>query len=409
VISGSLLVAAQASAEDLTISVAPKEQLFRAFDRASEHLASCQMCVVTIKVVGSEQVGKAQVGQWVFPETIAPGATLRILGGYDEAFASRAPFAHPTVLVTSERRSGPVLEFQGKRTALKELHLSGFAIDVGAGNRYDATSGALQKGASSSWPILAFGSIAVERLIIADNVFVNAANGVAGPRINAASSASEIIVRNNVFLNNVYCWQVVGLPRQPIVQRYLIEGNSFIRNHPYNPDATTSNPGTLEIGNKDSAGRVEIRQNLFAYNSGGAIFPQWDDTLGPPMAIAENLFYQNGALFENEGEGKGAIVGKFNGSANHGSFSPEEIEKDFSWDTRGNVVVDPQLALVPAPAQTERPDEEEPKEDSSGVEIVRNQAVDTYAPRWAASLQELPFPQAAAKPYGAAPSRVVTP
>jgi hypothetical protein len=404
-----------AFAEDLTLRVGAEEKLFRALDRAAEHLAKCQTCTVNILVAGGEQRGKAQVGQWKLPETAAPRATLRILGGYDSAFATRAPFTHPTILVTSERRSGPVFEVSGRKTALKELHFSGFAIDVGAGNKYDAKTGQLYKGSSPSWPLVVFG-LETERLIVADNIFLNAANSVGTPRIKPTSKNSETILRNNLFLNNVYCWQLAGLPAEPVVARYRVENNTFAHNYPYNPDRNTSNPGTLEIGNKYVAGSVEIRGNLFAHNSGGAVFAQWDDVAGPNVTLADNLFFRNGALFGELGDDKGAVVGKFNGSGVHGSYSAKEIAEDFSWKTSGNVSSDPSLPMPSVISGSDGQSEDtagagEPEESAEdGVEIVRNAEIDGFAHRMQLQLDRLPFPRTAGlKKYGASPEQVSTP
>lgn len=399
VILGALaLLATPEAAGDLTLRAGADQKLFKALNAASEHLQRCGTCTVTIQVASGEQRGKANVGQWVLPETVAPGATLQLLGGYDSAFASRAPLVRPTVLVTSERRSGPVLEIAGRKTALKELTISGFAIDVGPGNRYDARTGQLHKGASSSWPILAFGALATERLMIADNIFMNAANGVASPRITPLGKSAEVVVRNNLFLNNVHCWQLAGLPTKSIVSRYIVEHNSFVLNYPYNPDKNTSNPGALEIGNNYTASSVEIRGNLFAHNSYGAIFAQWDDHRGPPVTLADNLFYQNG---DPQDPAKGAVVGKFNGSAVHGSYSAQEIAEDFSWKVSGNVVLDPQL---PLPELERGADGEAAEEEGSDVEIARSAEIDRFANRMKLELDKLPFPnKPQAKNFGAKP------
>lgn len=421
----SALAGSEAAAADLTILVAPKDgpiatrpdeagtvvvpRLFLAFERASEHLSTCQRCVVTIKVVGGAQTGRAEVGQWVFPETVAPGATLRVLGGYDAKLERRAPFSHPTVLVTSRPRSGTVLEFQGRRTAFAELYFSGFAIDVAPGNNYDAKTGALMKGGSPSWPIVAFGMMKVDRLTIADNIFVNAANAVGGPRITA-SADSEVVVRNNFFLNNVHAWQVTGLPRTPVLPRYVVQGNSFIRNFPYNPDPTTSNPGAIEIGGKDGVARVELRGNLFAFNSGGAIFPQWDEKRGPQIEIADNLFFRNAGIFGAKDVGKGAVVGKFNGAAKHGVFTPDEVAEEFSWKSHGNVVADPGIDLGSAVREPAGADAQPGPDEDGEIEVVRSADIDNFATRYELSFDRLPFPKAAGtNKFGASPARVVTP
>lgn len=445
-----LAMPAPASAEDLTILVAqadtPAEaaatkqandktvfaerKLFKAFDLASAKLVECKTCKVTIKVAGGVQVGKGKVGQWLFPDTIAPGATLHILGGWDDTFGKREPLTNPTVLATSTPRSGPILKFEGSKHALLEVVFSGFALDASPGNKYDAQTNSLLKGSSSTWPLLAFGYLTTKRLVIADNIFMNAAHSVGAPLVRPMDAESEVIVRNNLFLNNVFCWQVNGSANKFTLKRYVFEGNSFILNFPFNPDATTSNPGTLEIGNKYAAAQIEIRGNLFAYNVGGAIFPQWDDKVGPKMLIQDNLFWQNGALFGGGKEaGKGAIVGKFNKSAVYGSYTPDEAADDFSWTMKGNVVDDPDLT-VPVldmkavsyggdKKKAEPAAEEEvdifgtPKteitldEDVEAGDYAVDGKIKNYAPRMPFNVEALPFAKAAkAKKYGASPERV---
>lgn len=446
-----LATPALAAAQDVTILVASAEspageyaakqandktvfhekRLFKAFDLAAAKLGECKTCSVTIKVAGGPQVGKGKVGQWAFPETIAPEASLHILGGWDDRFARRAPLTNPTILVTSTPRSGPIVTFEGKKHALRELTFAGFALDAAPGNKYDAQTNSLLKGSSSSWTLMSFGYITTRRLVIADNVFMNAANGVAAPLVRPMDAESEVIIRNNLFLNNVFTWQINGSANKYTLKRYVVEGNSFVLNFPYNPDATTSNPGTLEIGNKYAAQVIEIKNNLFAFNVGGAIFPQWDDKTGPKLVISENLFWQNGALFGDDGNGKGAIVGKFNRAAVHGSYSADEAADDFSWTIKGNVVEDPDLT-VPVLAMKavsyggDKKKEEEPKADEEETDFfgtpkgditfdddvsAGDYAVDgkikNYAPRMPFNVEAFPFPKSAkAKKYGASPERV---
>jgi hypothetical protein len=430
--------AVQAAAEKLADGkkVVYEKKLFKAFDSAAAHLTSCKTCTVTIKVAGGAHTGKGGIGAWTFPEVVTPDATLRILGGWDQTYKKREPFTNPSILVTPESRTAPVITFDGKKHALKELHLSGFAIDVSPGNKYDAKSNSLLKGTSATWTILAFGYLTTDKLIIADNIFMNGAHGAGAPLIRAATNSAEVIVRNNLFLNIVYCWQVKGSSGKNTIGRYLVEGNSFIFNWPYNPDTTTSNPGTLEIGNKYTASLVEIKGNLFAYNFGGAIFPQWDDTQGPKIAIKDNLFWDNGQLFEPKTPGEGAVIGKFNRQATYAALDPSTVEDDFSWDTKGNVVLDPKLPIPVLKLKglnQKKPEEAEKKEepaaggddldslfdDASEIEVdtdlqpedyADDGKIKNYAPRWPFNLETLPFPkEAKAKKYGADASRVVTP
>lgn len=444
----AVLAAAPAAASDLTILVAAKDtpayetakakadgsavvsagKLGPAFDKAAEHLNACGDCTVTIKVASGEQTGKGGAPHWPFPEVKAPGAALLIMGGFDAAFEKRAPLTAPTRLVVGDSMTMPVVKFEGRKGAvLKELTLSGFLIDSGAANRYDAKSNSLKKGSSPSSPLLAFGYLTAERLTIADNVFLNSSSGVSEPLLRPAGSEAEVLVRNNVFLNNVFCWRARSPSSKTLLKRYRVEGNTFVRNWPYNPDPTTSNPGTLEIGDRYTASSVEIVGNLFALNYGGAIFPQYDDKAGPKVSIQDNLFFGNGALFGATKPGAGAVIGKFNRAAKHAAYDAADLEDDFSWKVSDNVAIDPkiEIAVVKTKAVNYKGSDhheaaEEPEEGAEagaeGGEAAPEAAADgvpivpikNYAPRLELPEGAIPFPaEPKARRYGASPSRAL--
>lgn len=396
-------------------AVFAERKIHKAFDRAAEHLAGCGACTVTIKVAAGTYDGKGKTGQWMFPEVVAPEATLRILGGYDEGFKARAPFTQPSLLLAAEQRSAPVLTFEGKKHALKELYLSGFVFDVAPGNKYDARSNSLLRGSSCTFPILAFGYLTTERLVVADNVFMNAAQRGVEPLIRAASPKTEVIVRNNFIMNNTLAWIVKSASFKNIPGRYVIQGNSFIVNWPYNPDPSTAQPAALEIGNKYTAAQVVIEDNLFAHNVGGAIMPGYDDKAGPPITIKNNLFFGNGVLFGATDPSTGAVVGKFNRAATHSLYSAEDLEDDFSWSVSGNVSFDPKVpvALVePGVVDSHAVHAKKTvlndvrglfglNKDGGRVEIKN------FAPRLGIDLGNLPFPaEPKAKAYGVKAERV---
>lgn len=331
---------AKSQADNATVFA--EKTVSNAFKTAGQQIAACGACTVTIKIAAGDYYGKAKTGHWMFPDVVAPDVRVRILGGYDESFASRAPFDAQSRLVTADDRSRPVIQFEGRKHALKELYLSGLTFDVAPGNNYDNRNNSLLKGTSSLYPILAFGYLTTDKLVIADNTFLNGAHTVAQPLIRPMSDDAEILIRNNVIMNTVMAWRVNAPSMRTMLKRYGFENNSFILNWPYNPDPGTSNPGTLEIGGKGSAKLVDIRKNLFAYNAGGAIHAQWDDVKGPPVAINENLFWGNGSLFAVEDPDMAAVVGKFNGSARYLTLTADDAE-DFEWDVNGNVSFDPKL------------------------------------------------------------------
>ncbi|MFC1673579.1 hypothetical protein ACFL12_05425 [Pseudomonadota bacterium] len=359
-----------ALAEDMTILVGQKKSaaydsaksmangadilaaksLAKAFTKAGEHLKTCGVCTVDIKVAAGDFYGKGKTGHWMFPDVIAPDARLRILGGYDDSFSARAPFKNQTRLITADVRGRPVLQFEGRKHALKELYLSGLTFDVAPGNAYDAQNNSLRKDSSSSFSVLAFGYLTTDKLVIADNTFLNAANGVAQPLMRAMSGNAQVVVRNNFVMNNIMAWKVASASYRNLLRSYTLANNSFILNWPYNPDPTTSNPGALEIGDKYSSAQVTITKNLFAYNAGGGIHAQWDDVKGPPMAITDNLFWGNGSLFNSADPDAAAVLGKFNGSPRYVLLTSDDAE-DFDWDVENNVSFDPGLHVQVKPFQ----------------------------------------------------------
>lgn len=353
-------------AEDFTIYVAPKaspayefaqsqaendgvlgaeRRIHKAFKTASEKLNECTGCNVEVKISAGIFQGKGKTGTWSFPDTKSPESTLRVIGGYDDTFSTRKPFETPTYLQIGQDRSQPVLSFEGKKHALKALEISGFVFDTGPSNAYDAKTNSLLKSSSSTWPILSLGYLTTDHLVIADNVFMNAPHGVGGPRVRAMSAESKVDIENNLFYNNVFTWSVNSGGGKHQVEHYLFKGNSFILNWPYNPDKSTSNPGVVELGNKDIAALVSFENNMFTYNTAGAIFPQWDDTRGPNISIQNNLFYKNGGLFDPTSEADGAIVGKFNGAAKHSIFDMDDVEDDFEWEVEDNISIDPIMEI----------------------------------------------------------------
>jgi len=330
-----------ASAEQSTAA----RTLTKAFNAAAKKLVDCNGCTVNIKVANGQYLGKAKTGMWNFPDVIAPKSTLRILGGYNDDFSERAPFTHATILQTSKRRSAPILRFLGKKHALKELVLSGLVIDASPSNNYDVKTNSLNRSGSSTYGVLSFGYLTTNKLVIADNVFMNAIHGVAEPLIRAMTPEAEVIIRNNFMMNNIMNWRIGAGGYKHTVKHYQMSGNSFILNWPYNPDTTTALVGGVIIGNKYSAKLVSFTDNLFAYNVGGAIMPNFAEGGGPDINVKNNLFYDNGHMFPSDGADDGAFVGKFNGSGTHISLSMEDIEDDFDWVSENNVSIDPELSI----------------------------------------------------------------
>ena len=322
-----------------------ERRIHKALNLAHEKLTECDACVVNIKLAAGKYFGKSNSGHWVLPETIAPESVLRILGGYDDRYLSRNPFTTPTELIVNKNRAAPVLQIAGKKHAFRELIISGLTIDVSESNVYSPSNNNIHKTGSSSWPILSLGYVLTDNLIISDNIFMNAVNGVGSPRIQAMSKNAQVMIFNNMFINNIFTWVVAAGGYKNKVDRYILASNSFVLNWPYNPDANTSNPGTVEIGDKHTANSVEFLGNLFAYNVGGAIFPQYDENNSPQLIAQSNMFWKNGTLFGDIEDDSGAVVGKFAGAGTYSTLSSEDIEDDFDWEFEGNESFDPGLIV----------------------------------------------------------------
>ena len=429
------LVAGTAHAQDLTILVAPKKspayesakkkangdtvfaerKVHKAFKRAAAHAQKCGACTVTVKVAGGTYVGKGKTGHWMFPNVENIKATVRILGGYDAEFTQRKPFERPAVLLSSAQRSAPVLKFEGRDHALKELYLSGFVFDVAPGNKYDKRTNSLLRGSSCTHPIVKFGYLTTDRLVVADNVFMNAAQRGVEPLVRAASPNAEVIIQNNFIMNNSLAWIVKSANGRNMPKRYILRGNSFIMNWPYNPDPSTAQPAAVEVGNKYTATEVVIEDNLFAHNVGGAIMPGYDDNVGPKITIRKNLFFGNGVLFDIQATDGAAVVGKFNKAATHGTYSTEDLEDDFEWNVVDNVSFDPKVPVAMVDPGVVDPHAIKAKKTvMNDVRRLFGQNVDggrvaikDFAPRLGLDLGRLPFPaEPKARPFGVRADRV---
>ena len=395
-------------------SVFAERKLHKALDQAVELIEANPKATVNVKVASGAHEPKGGRGTWTVSQVIAPEATLRILGGYGDGFEVRKPFETPTVLANG----APSLVFDGNKHALKELYLSGFFFDAYATNIYDPKSNTLMKGRSVCTPIVQFGYLTTNRLVIADCVFVNSSQSAAAPLIRAMTKDAEVLIRNNFIVNNVMAWKVDSARFRNIPGKYVLEGNSFIMNWPYNPDPTTANPGTVQVGNKYASTEVVIEDNLFAHNMGGALHLEGDSG-EPKISIQHNLFFDNATLFGLTEPGAGAVVGKFGGFLSPqipwNVIDIEMVEDDYDWESDENVVLDPKV-----PVALVEPGFANSNDVSAGKTVMNDLrsllgknlqggklAVKNYAPRTVIDQANLPFPQEAkAKAFGVNPERV---
>lgn len=350
--------AAEAAAKQANGQTSFAETTFhRALKRAAELLNDQNTGQVTVAVAAGEYVGQAGAGIWVLPPVINPKATLHLLGGLNEDFSQRHPFGMPTALVTSAGRGGPFITIERKSprepSQLKELAISGFIMDAAPSNRYDAETNSIKKGESRSYGLLAFSYLNTEHLRIDSNVFINGAHGAFDPMVLPAKNGELVIdISNNFFLNNiktmvVKCASVGGATASAINLKH----NTFLLSWPFNPDATSSNVGAIELYHSGGAKAVNIEGNLFAYNPGGAMQHDWPDDRMPKLRIRGNLFYQNAALYANGTDDNGVIAGKFGTGAVYNLLTLDTIMDDFGYDVADNVVMDPDIRIPLAALQ----------------------------------------------------------
>jgi hypothetical protein len=427
--------AAAAKADGKTVFA--ESRLFKAIDKAAEIIGAKKHCpqarvkgmevppctltpeerylVVNIKVASGEYQGKGGKGGFSIPEINEPDTTLRILGGYDDKFEKRAPFTTPTVLPIA----GTVFEMQGKNHALKEFYLSGFVMDIGGGNQYDGKTNSLLKGTSASVQAVTIGYLETERLVYADNVFLNSSHKAAAPLVRAANDKAEVLVRNNFILNNVLSWEADSARFKTIPASYTFENNSFLVNWPFNPDPTTAQPAALQLNGKYATGKFVIKRNIFAHNPGGAILwtaPTEKD--GPVTEIVENLFFGNGTLFSETAPGAAAVVTKMGGFKSQDipwNVIGMDVLEDFNWKSDKNVALDPKVPIVlvkPGFANSASVSAANTTlNDVRGMFGMNKQGgkvqISNFAPRMGVDPKNFPFPaEGKAKEYGVNPAKV---
>jgi len=425
---------AKAKANDSTVFA--ERKLHKAFSKAEELIRAKKKCpqprhpklpppkcnlsederslTINIKVAHGEYAGKGGKGGFGLGELIAPDTTLRILGGYDDGFDKRAPFDTPSVI----DKAATAISISGKKHALRELVISGFVLNAAAGNSYDGKTNSLLKGKSAEVACITLGYLTTERLVIADNVFINSSLKAMAPLIRAKDDKAEVIVRNNFILNNVLAWEADSARYHQIPARYVFDHNSFILNWPFNPDPTTGNPAALQLGGKYATKKFVIKGNLFAHNVGGAIYStNVSDKNPPPIEIKGNLFFHNGALFGEPEPGAAAMVVKFGGFKSRdipwNTIDVETLEDDYEWAAADNVAFDPKITIPKLDMLFA--DSNKVGAANTKANVVRGMlgqnkqggtvAIKDFAPRW--DLKALPFPaEAKAKAYGASRDRV---
>jgi hypothetical protein len=381
--------AAPGRAGSASHSVQPS--LHRALTEAAEIAGRPGARTVHVFVVGGEQHGALGSGVWALPTIDNPEATVRILGGFDDAFAERS-LSRLTRLTTERDRTGPLFGVsQGSK--LRELVVSGFVLDAGPSNAYASEEGSLQHAGSRSPPLIAFAQMHVDRLVVSDCALLNAAEGGFEPVIAPLSHETTVEIANNLFVNDLMALKVgsgIGF-RDRIVRRITVRNNSFLRNWPYNPDTKSSNVGALDLNHKGTAREVVIEGNLFAHNPGGALQHNWPVERMPKLTIRRNLFFRNATLFEDDADDAGVVVGKFGALPTYRVFSLQAVTEHLPYEFAENVSLDPGLGTLASDLEVGA------AEDGDENDV----SVRAFAPRFTLDLERLPVPQnAAARAYG---------
>jgi len=389
-----------------------ERKIYKALAQAAELLNQEGTQEVRIMIAGGEYSGQMGQGQWTVPAINNPQASLAIIGGWNDGWNGRQPFKHLVRLKTSEGRPGPMLMFT-KNGVMKRLAVSGLLLDASPSNKYDARSNSLLMGSSRTYTLIAFRLMKVDKLVVADNIFLNGAQGTVEPNIYPMSNETTIHFQNNFFINNRFPTSTRGREYKGAhVKEMNFVNNSFILNWPYNPDPTSANVGVVNLYTKECCKLLNMEGNLFAFNPGGAMQQDhvWDRM--PKTQIKNNLFYSNAMLFGNEKKDAGVIVGKFGLNPKYLIADLYMLEDDFEYDVAGNVSFDPKIPITFPDLLAV--DSNDVQRQNTGMNDVRrlfgmNQsggrvAIANYAPRveW-----NLPLPrEEKAKPYGVQPAKL---
>ena len=325
--------------------------LWRGLEKAAE-LLNGGAAEVRVVIAAGDYTGRFDEGVWRVPAIDNPNGTLHISGGWNDQFNGRQPFGLPVRLVTTRGRDGAILQFD-EGTALREVVVSGLLIDGAPSNAYDVRTNSLKKGESRHTPLVSFGRLTSEKLVIADNVFMNGDNRSVRLTWGPASPDAEVHVLNNFFLNNVANFEtkIYGRRISDVGRRLVFRNNSFLMNWPYNPDPASSNVSAVELHNAESFRELVFERNLFAYNPGGALQHDAPVDRMPELALRENLFYLNGALWGDAEPGGAVVAGKFGLNPIYRVLDLGSVEDDLDGDIRGNGAFDPEVPVIMQPFQ----------------------------------------------------------
>ncbi|MCK4415065.1 MAG: hypothetical protein KAY32_16155 [Candidatus Eisenbacteria sp.] len=382
------------------------KNLSKAFARAADDLNAGGAITVTIKVAQGEYDGDLGSGAYQLPQFTNPAGVLIIEGGYDPAFALRNPFSTPSWITTIPERSAPLVAF-ARNSKLQGFIVDGMFFDTGQSNRYDSKTNSLLVGRSCTHPFFKFNYFETEVLAFENCTFMNSASRVMEPLIRAASDQAEIRYQNCMFVNNRIPLKLDSARFRNKPARIAVDHCSFVLNWAYNPDPGTGNPAALEIGPADAAREIQITNNLFQCNFGGAILAL--NRRMPALTISDNNFIGNGFL-HGDGEPDAVAMIVTAGGRKH-PLTVADIEDVPAVDeAEGNVSLATGIPLQLG--DVAMVDSENVRAADTWANEVRRMlgmnlqggtvAIRDYAPRQTYDPQEPPFPAfSAAAGYGA--------
>jgi hypothetical protein len=336
--------ACEAAAEAAGEGVQCARHFSKALVVAGEVINAGGAMTVTIRLAEGRYEGDMDGGNYVLPAFSNPQAKFVVEGGYDGTFAKRDPWSNPTVFGTNPGRGGAYWVV-GRNTKTASLTVDGIVWDMAGSNKYDAKSNSLKKSGSSTDKYIKFNYWELQDLAFRNNVFMNSSHRVTETLIRAANDNATITYENNVFLNNVIPIKLESARFRHKPKTILVKRNSFLLNWSFNPDPTTGNPGTLDVGPRDAADTVLIDSNLFYGNFGGAIQIAPDNA--PKVSITNNNFMGNGLLHGNSDAEGSVVISVRNSGLNplHGIDYIEDITDMTNGDGTGNVSVNPGLGI----------------------------------------------------------------
>ncbi|OZC02211.1 hypothetical protein [Rubricoccus marinus] len=404
--------AAESKANGSTIFV--ERKLWRGLEKAAELMNETDGLTVLVGIAGGEYTGQFSSGVWKVPKIESPNGTLKVLGGFNDDFSGRQPFGFPVRLTTVYGRDGDIFQMTDK-SVLNELVVSGLVLDAAPSNAYDARTNSILKGQSRSYPLMSFGRATVNRLTVADNIFLNGAHAAVRLTITPASPEAEVHITNNFFLNNLLAFETQIYPSKlRTFGKLVVRHNSFVLNWPYNPDQTSSNVSAIELHTDQSFAAAAFERNLFAYNPGGVFQHDWPDGDSGELTIRENLFFLNGALWNQSAPEAAVVAGKFGTNPRYLVLDLYDVEDDLSATMSGNVAFDPQIPVVLAPLQSVQASGEVQAQPTVMNDVRRmfggntdggTVAIANFAPQMQYDVRMVPLPRNEdAQPYGVQPA-----